>query len=206
MWRDLSEGDFIVTHQEKNYSLLRAVKVYENHLVFEEISIPENSIDLSKESWRSWIAHKAPKHTSWISYEIDLSEKKLVSLYSVDTNTTLQPSQEHNFLVRLLNLDFSKVSKKNRKKIGLPTEDGPDTRGLWIPPVVFEGLKLSKPEIEVWSALWPNDNSPLSGSQIDLYWNPPFPLPYWIEIKGGHYTFKLRVIESGKNLLTPLHG
>src|ERR1700690_1336291 len=68
-------GDYIVTEQSKTYSLLLIRSITTSSLLLEEINVPANAIDLSKTSWKEWIENKAPHHTSWLMYEIDLLEK-----------------------------------------------------------------------------------------------------------------------------------
>ncbi len=204
MWKNLEEGDFIVTRQEKNYTLLRVHAVSILSYTFEEITAPEFSVPTS--NWGIWLQEGAPGHTAWVTYEVDKNTNQLLSLYSFDKHLWMQPHSEDLVLMQLLTLEFTRIPDAQRKKIGpAPLEGEPDTRGIWTPNIIYEGIKKIKPRIEAWQSFWPKDTSPLSEALIEAYWNPPFPLPYWIEIHGGHYTFKVHVIDSGKELYSPKH-
>ena len=60
-------GDYVVTEQAKNYSLLLIRQKSEGRLVLEEISTPQ-----LQKSWKKWVEEQAPGATAWVVYEIDL--------------------------------------------------------------------------------------------------------------------------------------
>ncbi len=200
-------GDFIVTAQENNYSLLFIRSITSDTLLLEEISVPAHQIDLKKIRWKDWAVRKAPGHTSWILYEIDRKTGKLIECFSYSKNGWLYLEESEQFLTKLLTLPLSFVSEKERKKIGPPpanTEE--DRRAVWNPPLIIEGKKIAKPSFDVLKAHWPDDSSRLSRCLIELYFIKDFPLPYWIDVQSPHYTFKLRTIDSGHNLISAMTG
>jgi hypothetical protein len=90
-----------------------------------------------------------------------------------------------------------------------PLKGEEDHRSLWHPPIIVEGHKVSQPSFEVWKTKWPDDGSLLALCSIELYFakdRPSFPFPYWLEVKSPHYTFKMRAIDSGSNLVSPMSG
>ncbi|MGC1879196.1 MAG: hypothetical protein WA347_00715 [Rhabdochlamydiaceae bacterium] len=203
-------GDFIVTAQEGNYSLLFIHSITTDKLILEEISIPEHLIDLKKIDWKKWVAGKAPGHTSWTLYEIDRNSGKLIECFSHSKNGWLYLDESEQFLTRLLTLQLHTVPEKERKKIGPPpTQNEEDRRALWNPPLIIDGHKTPKPSFDVLKTEWPDDGSRLSRCFIELYFtkeDPDFPFPYWLEVQSSHYTFKMRTIDSGHHLTSPLFG
>jgi hypothetical protein len=203
-------GDFIVTAQEGHYSLLFIHSITLETFILEEISIPQNLIDMKKIDWKKWVTEKAPGHTSWTLYEIDRCGGKLIECFSYSKHGWLDLDESEQLLTRLLTLEFYPVSEKERKKIGpQPADYEEDHRALWNPPLIIEGHKIPKPYFEVLKAKWQDDGSRLSGSFIELYFSkgdPTFPFPYWLEIQSSHYTFKMFTIDSGHDLPSFLSG
>jgi hypothetical protein len=203
-------GDFIVTAQESNYSLLFIRSITAETLLLEEISIPEHQIDTKKIGWHDWIAKKAPGHTSWTLYEIDRKSGELIECFSYSKNGWIYLDASEQFLTRLLSLPLNTVYEKERKRIGPPPGNGEeDRRGVWNPPLVVEGKKIGKASFEVFKARWPEDGTRLSRCFIELYFNKEessFPFPYWVEVQSPHYVFKMRTIDSGHNLFSPMTG
>ena len=75
--------------------------------------------------------------------------------------------------------------------------------------MVFEGSKSVKPAFEIVKTQWPDDHSRLALSTIELYFSkdrPAFPFPYWLEVKSPHYAFKMRAVDSGSGLRSPMMG
>lgn len=200
-------GDYIVTHQGGNYSLLLVRHLTPSSLIYEEITIPDRLVTLSKHSWQEWISQKAPGNTSWVTYEIDLEKGRLIEGYSHSRNGWLFLDENEVLFPKLLILSLSEVDEKDRRRIGQPPAEGEaDHRRLWNPALTFEGKKIEKPHFQVWQGKWPQDNSQLSGCNIELFFSDEpivFPLPFWIEIKGVHYALKVPVIDSGKGLSSP---
>lgn len=200
------KGDYIVTEQDKNYSLLLVRSVNNNSALLEEISIPVSSFP-DKTSWKEWLSKGAPGHTSWIMYEIDLSTFELLESYSFTKRGWLFLDDSQHFLGRLLGLSLSKLGDEQRKKVGpAPHSDEIDRRKIWNPTVKIEGKK-TKLDCEVWKARWPKDDTILSSCDLQLYFakgSESFAFPYWIEATNGHYTHAVKTIDSGKRLNSPL--
>lgn len=200
-------GDFIVTAQENNYSLLFIRSITSDLLLLEEISVPAYQIDLKKIIWKNWVSNKAPGHTSWTLYEIDRKNGKLIECFSYSKNGWVFLDQSEQFLTRLLSLSLNPVSDKERKKIGPPpVNQEEDRRALWNPPLIMEGKKIAKPTFDVWKTQWPEDGSRLSRCSIELYFIKDFAFPFWLEVQSPHYTFKMRTIDSGHHLSSPMTG
>jgi hypothetical protein len=203
-------GDFIVTAQEGNYSLLFIRSITTEILLLEEISIPSPQVDLKRIDWKKWALEKAPGHTSWTLYEIDRAEGKLIECFSYSKNGWLYLDASEQFLTRLLTLPLNPVSAAERKKIGpQPAQGENDLRALWNPPLIVEGKKISRPAFDVLKTRWPDDGSRLALCAIELYFakdQPAFPFPYWLEVHSPHYAYKMRSIDSGHNLISAMHG
>lgn len=199
-------GDFAVTLQEGNYALLFIRSLTAETLLLEEVSVPKHLIDIRTTQWQQWLDKRAPGHTSWTLYEIERSSGALLECYSFSKKGWLYMSDAEQFLSKLLFLPLDEVHETERKKIGpAPASGEPDHRPLWNPPVIVGGKKMGKPEIEVLKTRWPKDDSLLSLCAIELYFsNHPF--PYWLEIKSPHYSFKMRTIDSGHHLTSPIPG
>jgi hypothetical protein len=203
-------GDFIVTAQESNYSLLFIRSITTDTLLLEEISIPDHQIDLKKIQWQDWVAKKAPGHTSWTLYEIDRRDGTLIECFSYSKNGWLYLDESEQFLTRLLALDLHMVPEKERKRIGPPPSSGEeDRRSLWTPALVEGGKKTAKPSFDVFKTRWPEDSTRLSLCFIELYFrkdDPSFPFPYWIEVQSPHYSYKMRTVDSGHELHSSMPG
>ncbi len=201
-------GDFIVTAQDGNYSLLFVRAIKGKILLLEEVSVPSPHVDLKKIQWKKWVKEKAPGHTSWTLYEIDTDSGKMLTCFSYTKNSWLYLDPSEQFLTRLLTLPLTSVLPNERKKIGKePNPQEEDRRSFWNPPLFVEGKKLNKPAFEVLKARWPEDKSLLAQSLIEFYFSadhPSFPFPYWIEVHTSHYTFKIRAIDSGHQIISPM--
>lgn len=200
-----TEGDFIVTTQGGNYSLLLVRKITPTHLVLEEISVLEKNIDLEKISWREWIKNEAPKAASWVALSIDLEKNTMTQCYSYLQKQWLFLEKSDYLFGQLLLLDLNPTKEVERKRIGpVPPPGEPDRRKLWVPQFIRDGKKITTSKIEVLRAVWPNDKTRLAGCVIELYLDPSFPFPYWIEVQSSIYTFKMRVVDSGNGLISPM--
>ncbi len=203
-------GDFIVTDQGKTNSLLFIRSLTLDTLILEEITLPDGFIDSKTMSWQSWIDAKAPGHTSWTLYEINLETGKLIECYSHSKKGWLVLDESQQFLAKLLFLSLKKIPDRERHKIGPQPQAGePDQRAVWNPPLIIAGKKISKPQFEVWQGIWPSDGTLLANCHIELFFNkntPLFPFPHWIEIKSSHYNFKLHTIDSGSHLHSVISG
>lgn len=203
-------GDFIVTAQEGVYTILILRHREKSQLILEEISIPQAQLEIKKVHWQNWLDEKAPGHTSWSLFEIDLSQGKLIESYSVNKQSWLYIDSSEFLLSKLLELPLYKVNREARKKIGPPPPSGEqDFRSIWNPPLVCSGKALKKPSFEVYQGQWPHDQSIIEDCLIDFYFSsldPLFPFPHWLEVQSAHYTLTIRAIDSGKGLLSPIKG
>ncbi|MBS0604532.1 MAG: hypothetical protein JSS60_05780 [Verrucomicrobia bacterium] len=203
-------GDFIVTAQEGNYSILFIRSITVDTLLLEEISVPSRQIDLKKVDWKKWVFEKAPGHTSWTLYEIDRATGALTECFSYSKNGWLFLDESEQFLTRLLSLPLTPTADAERKKIGpQPAPGEHDSRAPWNPPLVVEGRKVERPAFDVVKTQWPDDGSRLALCFIELYFAkelPAFPFPYWLEVHSPHYAFKMRTVDSGHDLISPMVG
>lgn len=200
-------GDFIVTTQEGHHCILFVRSLKSTTLLLEEIVVPHGLIDLKKIHWKDWVLAKAPGHTAWTLYEINLSSGELIECFSFSKNGWLRLDRSEQILTRLLTLPLSPILAQERKKIGTASATEEDHRAVWNPPLVIEGEKKAKAEFTVLKTLWPDDGSLLSTCGIEFYFAkelPDFPFPFWIEVKSSHYAFKIRTIDSGQGLTSPI--
>lgn len=192
-------GDYVVTKQEKNLSLLRIQEITPTILILEEISAPLSLLDPQCD-WQDWIDKGAPGYSGWLIYEIDLRTGKLIQCFSPPQGTWI--TLEEPFLPKILNLPLNATPADKRRRIGPAPQAGEtDQRALWSPSPIFDGKKLPRPECEALETLWPKDGSNLSLCRLEFYFLPGFPFPCWIEASNGHFTFKMHAVASGKNLL-----
>ena len=197
-----SPGDYVVTEQEKNLSLLRIEKIDARELVLEEVVAPAAALELEKINWAVWMQKGAPGHSAWVRYRIDLKKGELLESYSLDHKEEI--SFQQPLLSKMVLLELAKTPLASRRKIGpVPQAGEEDLRSLWLPRVIFEGKKVSKPACEVFEAHWPKDGSELADCRLEFYFLQGFPFPCWIEASNGHYTFKIHSLASGKNLQSP---
>lgn len=200
-----NEGDFIVTSQGGSYSILLVRKIASNRLILEEISAPENSINIEKISWREWVKNNAPGAASWIALTIDLEKNTITQCYSHLQRQWLFLEKSDYLFGQLLLLDLSPTKERERKRIGpTPSAGEEDRRKLWMPQLIRDGKKITPSKVEVLRAVWPSDKTRLAGCIIELYLDPSFPFPYWIEVQSSIYTFKMRTVDSGSGLNSPM--
>ncbi len=196
------EGNFFISQQRKMASLLLFKEKGEKVLILEEISFP---IDLVKEiqNYHDWVEKKAPGHTSWIIYAIDLKSHELLEAYSFSRDSYLHFHEEEHLLSTLLGLSLTTIPDEQRKKIGPePSSGNADYRKLWTPPMVIEGKK-AKGNFSAFYTQWPKDSSPLSNKRLELYFEENQPLPLWIQVYSSHGSVFSKIIDTGKGLQTP---
>jgi hypothetical protein len=197
-------GQFIVTEESKNYSILFVRSLNTHLLQLEEITTTTSQVKSIKNQWQAWIQKGAPGHTAWVVYTIDLEKNTMKECYSFNRKGWMPIDDKDSFLTRLLSLPLIKADPTQRKRIGPPPATGEtDRRGFWNPPLVVEGKKQDKPSVTVFTTKWPEDETPLSLCDIELYFDstrPDFLFPCWIEVKSPHYSHHLRVVDSGSNL------
>lgn len=200
-------GDFVIFVQNKNMTLFHVFEAKDNnHLIIEEISAPFSCKSKIKNQWQDWIYQKAPGHSSWIMYDLDLANLKIEDVYSYSQNNWQQVYAQEQIFPILMSLNFEAIDTKDRKKAGPPREGGLiDDRPIWQPPVILEGEKISGILSSAYKSYWPKDNSELSGKKIEIYLpnqseNIVSYFPNWIQVSNSAATVKLRVIDSGHNL------
>lgn len=201
-------GDFVVMEQGSTYSIVLVRYLDSSLLVLEEISVDQTQIDLKKISWPEWIKNRAPGAESWTSLVIDLNKNTLTHCYSHLDNQWLFIEKSDYFLRCLFELIFRPTKEEERKKIGpAPILGEPDRRKLWKPQLTRDGKTYDPAEYEVLRATWPADKTRVSGCVIEMYLDanhPQFPFPYWMEVQSPHYTFKMRAIDSGGGINSPV--
>lgn len=199
-------GDFVVMQQEGHYTLLLIRSLSQDTLLLEEVAVPAKQIDLEKIVWQDWLSQKAPGHTSWSLYEIDIKLGKLREGFSWSQNGWLGFNSSEHVLSRLLLLPLSPIPSSERKKIGGGGSNEEDHRALWNPPVIFQGKRMKGSFCTALKAVWPTDDSLLSSIPFTFYFSesyPKFPFPIWLEAHTPHYTFKLRSVDFGSSLTSP---
>ncbi|MBS0607255.1 MAG: hypothetical protein JSR57_09920 [Verrucomicrobia bacterium] len=209
-YQNAHAGDFIVTEQDHTYSLLFIREITADHLLLEEIAVPDTQINLNSIVWSDWVKAKAPGHTSWTLYELDSLSGSLIEAFSYSKRGWLYLDETQQFLSKLLCLPLTKLSNADRRKIGpQPQSHEEDRRAVWNPPLTVEGKKQPKPQFDVWKGVWPEDGTQMGKCIVELYFSkddPAFPFPYWIEVKSPHYAFKLRSVDSGSGIASAYTG
>ncbi len=201
-------GDYIVTAQNKNYSLLHIFDKQGNTLTIEEISAPISRIPMNF-AWKNWVSLGAPGHTSWVMYDIDLQTSQMLRYFSFTKNSWFEMSRADNFLSTLLNLRLVKIPLQERKRLGAPPIDGvPEWRKFWQPQMIVDGAVIPGVTFDAWRTKWPKDGTELSGLSIEVYTpekNELYPayFPYWLQVNGLLGKAKVRIIDSGSQLQSP---
>jgi hypothetical protein len=205
------KGDYIVTAQGKNNTVLHVVDKTENTLTIEEISLPASKASQKGFSWRKWVEDKAPGHSAWILYTVNLSNASMTDVYAWTRNGWRQAVLPNSFLPTLLNLKFTMIPHGERKKLGFtPSFSGSrESRSLWQPQMIVDGQIIKGVPFDAWKAVWPRDNSDLSGKSIEVYLPAESTkflsyFPYWLQISGMIGKAKVRIIDSGAKLSSPV--
>ncbi len=203
-------GDFIVTMQGKNYTLLLIQGKSDNTLTIQEITISSGRVTQSSGfGWRKWIENGASGSTSWVQYKIDLNNAQMVQFKSLQKSGWTDLPQRDNFLTTLLNLRLRKIPIQNRKKFGLQIITGTtDPTKVWQPKMIVDGKQIEGVLFDAWKTQWPKDNTEMSGRTVEIYLpseNGKYPsyFPYWLQISGTIGKAKVRIIDSGTNLKSP---
>lgn len=197
--REAQERQYVVLKQDKTFSFLSIVQKNSDTIVFEEISLPEKAS--SKEmNWKEWYLNDAKGYTNWIEFEMNLSDGKVLSAYSISDQKHLTVHSDHSFIQNLLFLSFTKVPDHHRKRLGSKNT----FKTIWNPPLVIEGEKITNVPISAWKATWPRDRSDLSGKEIEVYliddtknFSYPVCFPLWIEVSNKYAHVKTRSVELG---------
>lgn len=201
------QGDYVVTMQNKNYTLLNIHQTDGKNLVLEEITVPV-SMKSKSISWKDWVSQGAPGHSCWVLYLIQFPEGIIKQCYSVSKHGWLDTKQLESFLPTLLNLRFATIPENERKKVGPPPSVGsPDFRKYWQPKMIMDGRTISGVSFDGWLAQWPRDESILSGKSIEIYLphdkQYPSYFPYWLQIRGAVGKATIHIIDSGYGLHSP---
>lgn len=203
------KGDFIVTNQSKAYTLLHIYDKTANTLTIEEVTVPTQRMPKGKYAWRDWITEGAPNHTSWVMYEINLNTGEMQEYFSFTNNGWHSVPRANNFLSTLLNLRLSPVPPQALKRIGPKPKAGmTDQRRIWQPVMVVDGQTINNVTFQALRTRWPRDGGELSGRTIEVYVPKedqlyPSYFPYWLQISGMLGQAKVRIIDSGGNLVSP---
>ena len=196
-------GDYIVTSQSKNYTLMVIQSKKDETLNIEEITIPSARITDKSFSWKQWIEAGAPGNTCRVLYPIHLSTGVIQQVYSYTKKEWHSVPESQNFLSTLLSLQFNPVKQSDRKKIGPPPLPGtPDHRSIWQPPLIVDGKTLKGITFEAWTTQWPNDGSEVAGKLVEIYLPKesdkyPSYFPYWLQVGGLLGKAKVRIVDSG---------
>lgn len=192
------KGDYIVSYQGGIFTLLAIHDKKGEFLTLDEASIPE--CNAPTEGYKAWAQAAFPNATCRTRFTMNLNTGAIVA-----SNRTL--SKEAPFLATLLTLSFETVSEKDRRRVGGGPVRLADRRPLWNPPLYFEGKKIEGVKFSALRTLWPRDSSELSGLPIVIYlpeesdkW--PAYFPYWVEVGGVLGKAKIRIVDSGKHLIT----
>jgi hypothetical protein len=203
------KDDYIITAQNKNYTLFHIYDKKDDTMTIEEITVPLSRFPRSIKSWKQWISLKAPGNTSWVMYTLNLKTAQMLEFYSLSKNAWFEPNKTDNFLTTLLNLHLDEVALKDRKKVGFPTLPGmTDRRPLWQPRMIVDGTEVLGVSFTAWTTHWPNDGTDLAGKTIEVYvpeQNDKYPsyFPYWLQISGMIGKAKVRIIDSGSKMSSP---
>lgn len=201
-------GDYLVTAQNKNYTLLMIRERNGEQLSIEEITLPMSRLNSDSFSWRNWVEQGAPGHTCWVLYTIHLPTGTMQQTFSFTKNEWIIIPQSQNFLSTLLNLRLQLVPDNERKKIGPPSAaDWVDKRPYWQPRLVVDGKAIQGVAFDAWRTRWPKDGGDLSGKLIEIYVpkeNDKYPsyFPYWLQVSGVVGIAKVRIVDSGTQLFS----
>lgn len=202
------KGDYIVTAQNKVFTMLLVTRKQPNEMQIDEITIPASRFPGI--TWREWIKCKAPNNTSWVRYTIDLSNARMKEMYSFTKASAFQVDEANNFLSKLLTLHLEPVPERLRKRVGpRASPGGGDWRPFWQPRMIIDGQAVPGVAFFAYQTHWPRDGSDLSGKAIEIYVPEdssryPSYFPYWLQVSGIIGKARVRIIDSGRNLLLPV--
>lgn len=200
-------GDYLVTLQNKNYTVLLINKKDADTLVINEITIPTSCLSTNPPfSWKGWVEAGAPKNTSWLAYTIYLPTGTMQNIFSYTRNEWVSIPQSQNFLTTLLNLHLQKIPDNERKRIGPPpSTEHIDRRPVWQPKLIVDGNWIKGVAFEGYHTRWPKDGSELSDKMLEVYLPKdsdlyPAYFPYWLQVSGLVGKARVRIVDSGNNL------
>lgn len=200
-------GDYIVITANHTDTLMLMRGKRAGVLSIEEVAIPECKHP-QEMNWKEWMKSGAPNHTSWVQYDIDTTSGKMLSYYSFTKKNWLEIPEADNFFSKLLNLKLSKIQESARKRVGPKSASGPEQRPLWQPRMIVDGKSVPGIFFDAYKTRWPKDGSDLSGRIIELFLPKesdkyPAYFPYQLQVTGAVGKAKVRVIDSGKAMVSP---
>lgn len=196
------KGDYIVTLQNRNYTVLIVKDKQPNTITIEEVTVPDETKG-GNTDWKKWVESSAPGHTCWVLYTIDISSGKMLKYYNFHYHSWYDMSEANVFLSKLLNLELTKLPVNKRKKVGASSGGR-----LWQPPLVVEGKQIPFVPFDAYTTHWPADGSQLSDRTVIIYLPEesskyPSYFPYWLQINGAVGNAQVRIVDSGRQLTSP---
>lgn len=205
-------GDYIVTNQGKNYTVLLIREKVPHELIIEEITVPSCRFPGDEYNrWKNWIEEGAPGHTGWFMYQLNTDTGAMKQAFSFPKNSWFEIAAADNFLSGLLNLNFQYIPPQSRKHVGPRNTSGSivrEQRRIWQPQMIVEGQIIPDVQFSAWKTYWPKDGSDLAGKLIEIYIPEdderyPSYFPYWLQISGIVGKAKIRIVDSGTGLKSP---
>jgi hypothetical protein len=196
------KGDYIVTLQNRNFTVLVVTDKQGQTITIQEVTVPDETRGTNTD-WKRWVETNAPGNTSWVMYTIDIPSGNMMQYYNFYYQTWYDMSEANVFLSKLLNLELTRVPNSQRKKVGAS-----HGKRLWQPPLVVEGSQIFHVPFDAFTTHWPKDGSPLSDRKVQIYLpeeNSKYPsyFPYWLEVSGGMGKAQVRIVDSGRQLISP---
>ncbi|MCH9627142.1 MAG: hypothetical protein S4CHLAM2_07770 [Chlamydiales bacterium] len=207
-------GSYIVTEQNKNFTLIHIHEKNPQSVVIEEVTIPAARFARARLPWRTWFEKGAPGHTSWTMSLVNLNTGTFEESFSFTHQGWINLSNSDSFFTTLLNLQFRPVPENKRRRVGLPPGyNKTDYRPYWNPLLTVDGERIPHIPFVSWVARWPSDGSELSRKYVEIYLPcsvddpsvPAYPtyFPYWIEVDGKIGSAKVRIVDSGMGARSP---
>ncbi len=199
-------GDYTILHVHKTYTCLSIFERSGDRIVLEEISLPlkKQEIKLGKTPFET-----ARKDAfSWTLLEIDLNTLQLIECYDVLSKKFLSTESIDPFILKILRLDFNKMSLSERRKVGVKSEsESLDHRPLWNPSFAFGGKEMKGRLCDAYKSNWPDDKTLLSSKQIEVYFDKELsklPFPVWMQIVDDSFSFKIQTLDVGHHFNSPV--
>ncbi len=196
------EGDYIVTYQNRNYTVLLVSDKQKDIITIEEVTVPDRTCN-GYTDWKKWVEDSAPGNTSWVMYTIDIPSGKMLKYYNFYYQAWYDMSEANVFLSKLLNLQLTKVPVNERKTVGVTRSK------LWQPALVVDGKQIPNVPFDAYTTRWPKDGSELSDRIVLIYLPEesakyPSYFPYWLQVNGTIGKAQVRIVDSGRKLTSPM--